>query len=110
MWVQIGKPLLVLAAIPLALIGVGIGFLVQPHPISLLSLVGVVGLTGIVVNDALVLVTFINSERRSGRPLDEAIASGCELRVRPILLTSVTTVAGLLGADRSRSRYFAQMR
>jgi HAE1 family hydrophobic/amphiphilic exporter-1 len=61
----------------------------------LIALVGVVGLTGIVVNDSLVLVDFINKRRDRGMPLDEAIVESGRLRLRPIFLTSVTTIAGL---------------
>ena len=89
------QPTVVMAAIPLSLIGVCGGFLLSPKPIGLISLVGVVGLTGIVVNDSLVLVDFINKRRARGMALDEAIVESGLLRVRPIFLTSVTTIAGL---------------
>ncbi len=89
------QPLVVMAAIPLAFIGVAMGLLLTPTPVGLIALVGVVGLTGIVVNDSLVLVDFINKRRGLGMPLDEAIVEAGRLRLRPILLTSVTTIAGL---------------
>jgi HAE1 family hydrophobic/amphiphilic exporter-1 len=89
------QPLVVMAAIPLALIGVAGGFLLSPKAIGLIALVGVVGLTGIVVNDSLVLVDFINKRRDRGMVLDEAIVEAGRLRLRPIFLTSVTTIAGL---------------
>ena len=89
------QPLVVMAAIPLALIGVAGGFLLSSKAIGLIALVGVVGLTGIVVNDSLVLVDFINKRRERGMPLDEAIVESGKLRLRPIFLTSVTTIAGL---------------
>ena len=54
-----------------------------------------VGLAGIVVNDSLVLVDFVNQRRRQGMSVDEAIVAGSHLRLRPIFLTSITTVAGL---------------
>ncbi len=90
------QPLVVMAAIPLSFIGVTAGFLLSAKPVGLISLVGVVGLTGIVVNDSLVLVDFINKRRRRGMALDEAIVEAGRLRLRPIFLTSVTTIAGLL--------------
>lgn len=90
------QPTVVMAAIPLSLIGVCGGFLLSGEPIGLISLVGVVGLTGIVVNDSLVLVDFINKRRDRGLPLDEAIVQAGLLRLRPILLTSITTIAGLV--------------
>ena len=89
------QPTVVMAAIPLSLIGVCAGFLLSVKPIGLISLVGVVGLTGIVVNDSLVLVDFINKRRAKGMPLDEAIVESGKLRLRPIFLTSITTIAGL---------------
>jgi multidrug efflux pump len=89
------QPLVVMAAIPLSFIGVTGGFLLSPKAIGLIALVGVVGLTGIVVNDSLVLVDFINKRRDRGMSLDEAIVESGRLRLRPIFLTSVTTIAGL---------------
>jgi multidrug efflux pump subunit AcrB len=89
------QPTVVMAAIPLAFIGVTAGFLLSAKPIGLIALVGVVGLTGIVVNDSLVLVDFINKRRDRGMALDEAIVESGLLRLRPIFLTSVTTIAGL---------------
>ena len=90
------QPLVVMAAIPLSFIGVTAGFLLTAKPVGLIALVGVVGLTGIVVNDSLVLVDFINKRRARGMALDEAIVAAGRLRLRPIFLTSVTTIAGLL--------------
>jgi HAE1 family hydrophobic/amphiphilic exporter-1 len=58
--------------------------------------IAMVGLAGIAVNDAIVLVDFINRRRLDGVPTYEAVLEGCRLRARPILLTSVTTIAGLL--------------
>ncbi|UCH28786.1 MAG: efflux RND transporter permease subunit, partial [Myxococcales bacterium] len=84
------QPTVVMAAIPLSLIGVCGGFLLSAKPIGLISLVGVVGLTGIVVNDSLVLVDFINKRRAAGMTLDEAIVESGKLRLRPIFLTSIT--------------------
>ena len=89
------QPLVVMAAIPLSFIGVTGGFLLSGKPIGLIALVGVVGLTGIVVNDSLVLVDFINKRRARGMKLVEAIVEASRLRLRPIFLTSVTTIAGL---------------
>ena len=89
------QPLVVMLAIPLSFIGVVIGFFVSGAPIGLIALIGVVGLAGIVVNDSLVLVDFVNQRRRDGMSVDEAILAGSHLRLRPIFLTSITTVAGL---------------
>ena len=89
------QPVVVMAAIPLSFIGIAVGFFIDGQPIGLIALVGVVGLAGIVVNDSLVLVEFINKRRRRGMGLQDAIVEAGKLRVRPIFLTSITTVAGL---------------
>ncbi len=90
------QPLVVLLAVPLSAVGAAVGFLVSGQAIDFVALLGLVGLAGIVVNDSLILVEFINQRRRRGMARDEAIAKAGQLRVRPILLTSITTVAGLL--------------
>ncbi|MEM9730971.1 MAG: efflux RND transporter permease subunit [Myxococcota bacterium] len=89
------QPLVVMAAIPLSLIGVAAGLLLSAKPVGLIALVGVVGLTGIVVNDSLVLVDFINKRRARGMDVDAAVREAGRLRLRPIILTSITTIAGL---------------
>jgi multidrug efflux pump len=90
------QPLTVLLAVPLATIGVIIGFFVSGSPMDMTALIGFVGLTGIVVNDSLILVDFINQRRRQGMSRDDAIREAGEIRLRPILLTSITTVGGLM--------------
>jgi multidrug efflux pump len=90
------QPMIVMAAIPLSFIGVAIGFFVTNSPIGMIALVGVVGLAGMVVNDSLVMVDFINERRRGGLDLREAVLTAAVLRLRPIFLTTITTVAGLL--------------
>jgi multidrug efflux pump subunit AcrB len=92
------QPLIVMIAIPFGLIGVIAAFALHQEAIGFLAMLGVVGLTGIVVNDSLILVNLVN-ELRSARP-EESFARhvvvATEARLRPILLTSITTVAGLL--------------
>jgi multidrug efflux pump subunit AcrB len=90
------QPLVVMFAIPLSFIGVVTGFFVSGLPIDIIGLIGVVGLSGIAVNDSLILVDFINARRRLGQPRDEAIRGAGSERLRPVLLTTVTTVGGLL--------------
>jgi len=91
------QPLVVMGSIPLGAIGVIIALILHHQPLSLMALFGMVGLTGVVVNDAIVLVSFINDLRRNRGVLDrEAIVAAGRRRVRPILLTTITTVAGLL--------------
>jgi multidrug efflux pump subunit AcrB len=89
------QPIIVMAAIPFGFVGALAGHLIMGFNISLLSLFGMVGLAGVVVNDSLVLVYTANSLRQQGLRAREAIVkAGCR-RFRPILLTSLTTFAGL---------------
>jgi multidrug efflux pump subunit AcrB len=89
------QPLVVMSAIPFGFLGAIVGHWVTGNPITILSLIGMVALTGIVVNDSLVLVDFINSRIRRGLEPFEASVQGAKLRLRAILLTTLTTVAGL---------------
>ena len=89
-------PLLVLFTIPMALIGVVPALLLTGTPVTVIVLIGVVILVGIVVNNAIVLVDAINRLRRAGLPKAEAIVRAAHLRLRPILMTTLTTVLGLL--------------
>lgn len=90
------QPLVVMSVIPFAIDGVLVGHLVQGQNLSMLSMLGLIALAGIVVNDSLVLVSFINQQRARGKDVWEAVVEGGALRVRPILLTSITTIAGLV--------------
>ncbi|MFQ5828044.1 MAG: efflux RND transporter permease subunit [Candidatus Methylomirabilia bacterium] len=90
------QPMVVLAAIPFALDGVVIGHLLMGESLSFLSLMGLVALIGVVVNDSLILVDFINRTRREGVPRDQAILASGVARLRPVLLTTATTVGGLI--------------
>lgn len=89
------QPFVVMAAIPFALDGVVIGHLIMGEPLSFLSMMGLVALAGVVVNDSLILVDFINRARREGTPRDEAVFQSGLARLRPVLLTTITTVGGL---------------
>lgn len=90
------QPLYVMIAIPLGLIGVAIALALHGKPISMMALMGAVGLGGVVVNDAIVLVSFINDRIRDGSSVYDAVMEAGLTRLRPILLTSVTTIAGLM--------------
>ncbi len=92
------QPLLVLAAIPFGLVGVITAFALHGEALGFLAMLGVVGLTGIVVNDSLILVNLVNRRRSAApaEPLATIIREATVERLRPILLTSITTVAGLL--------------
>ena len=89
------RPLIVMAAIPFGIIGAIGGHLLLGLPMSMMSLFGVIGLSGVVVNDSLVMIDFINHRLRQGMPGKEAIIDGAKARFRPILLTSVTTFLGV---------------
>ncbi|MFT4635338.1 MAG: multidrug efflux pump subunit AcrB [Arenicella sp.] len=91
-----GQPLVVMSIIPLAIVGAVIGHYVMDLAFSMLSIMGMLGLTGIVVNDSLVLVDYINQKRKQGMPLMEAVLTAGETRFRPVILTSLTTFVGLL--------------
>ena len=90
------QPLIVLFSVPLSLVGVSIGLMLCGFHFSVASMIGVVALAGIVVNDAIVLVDFINQLRNEGLPMDQAVVQAGQMRLRPIFLTTVTTIGGLL--------------
>lgn len=89
------QPFVVVASIPFGLVGATIGHLLLGLSFGLTSLFGIVGLSGIIVNGALVLVDFVNEERARGKPVTEAVIDAAKSRFRPILLTSVTTFLGI---------------
>ena len=90
-----GQPLVVLAAVPFGMVGAVLGHLVMGYDLSFLSIFGLVALAGVVVNDSLVLITAINNFRAEGSSLSVAVIRGTTRRVRPVLLTSLTTFFGL---------------
>ena len=90
------QPLLILTVIPFSAVGAVAGHWILGIPVSLFSLFGMVALTGVVVNDSIVLIDFMNRRVRSGMPLTEAILDAGRRRFRPVMLTSMTTVAALL--------------
>ncbi len=93
------QPLIILTTIPFALIGAILGLFISGNPFSIMAMFGFVALAGIVVNDAIVLIDFLNN-RRSGKETTvyqywKSIISAGRLRLRPIILTSLTTISGL---------------
>nr|MBP7118062.1 efflux RND transporter permease subunit [Candidatus Cloacimonadota bacterium] len=90
------QPIVVMTTIPFAFIGVIIGLLVTGLPFSLNTLISVVALAGVVVNNAILLIDFINQEREKGTDRWHAIVNSGSVRLRPILLTTTTTVAAML--------------
>jgi multidrug efflux pump subunit AcrB len=89
------QPILIMMSIPYAFIGVLLGMGIYDLPFTMLCFIAMVGLAGVVVNDTIVLIDFIN-ELRSEMSLNEAIITGTKARVRAICLTTVTTIMGLL--------------
>jgi multidrug efflux pump subunit AcrB len=90
------QPLIILTTVPFAFIGAMVGLITSGNPLSIASTYGLVALAGIVVNDSIVLVEFINRQRTAGAGKWQAIINAGRTRLRPILLTSITTVSGLL--------------
>ena len=90
------QPLIIMSVIPFGLIGAVFGHIVMGKAISMFSLFGLIALAGVVVNDSIVLIDFINKARDEGVSLDEAVIRSGTERFRPIILTSLTTAAGLM--------------
>jgi len=90
------QPLVVTAAIPFAFMGVIFGVALLDYDVSFILMYATIGLTGVVVNDSLVMVDFINRARENGVPLRQAVRESGANRFRPILLTTLTTVMALL--------------
>lgn len=90
------NPFIIMFTVPLAVAGGSIGLFVTRRTLSVPSIIGVIMLAGIVVNNAIVLVDYINTLRRRGIERDEAILKAGPTRLRPILMTTLTTVLGLL--------------
>jgi multidrug efflux pump subunit AcrB len=94
------QPVIIMMAIPFGLIGAVFGHLVMGKEFTMISLFGIVALSGIVVNDSLILIDFINRAARSGVDIETAVVESGKARFRPVLLTSVTTsvttIVGLL--------------
>ena len=89
------QPFIIMAIMPFALIGVILGHYILTIPITLFSLCGIVALMGVVINDSIVLVDFINKRYEKGADIVEVLMEAGRARFRPVALTSITTVAGL---------------
>ena len=90
------QSLIILMTIPLALIGVFPGLLLLNLPLSFPGMIGIVALAGIVVNNAIILIDKINTNRNDGMTMDDAIVDAGASRFEPIILTTITTLSGLL--------------
>jgi len=89
-------PFVIMFTVPLSLIGVIIALLIAGKPVSLPVLIGFVMLAGIAVNNGIVMVDYINQLKRRGVEPAEAILQGCTVRLRPVLITALTTILGML--------------
>jgi multidrug efflux pump subunit AcrB len=89
-------PLLILLAVPLGLSGVLVTLFLTGTTLNVQSLMGVVMMVGIVVSNSILIVEFTRRLREQGIPLSEAVALGCRIRLRPVLMTSLATIIGLL--------------
>ncbi len=89
------QPLIIMAVIPFGLVGAILGHLLMGMGLSMMSVFGVVALSGVVVNSSLLLVHCVNQKREEGEPLVSSVRTAGTVRFRPIVLTSITTFAGL---------------
>jgi multidrug efflux pump subunit AcrB len=89
-------PFVILLAVPPGLSGVLIFLLVTGTTLNVMSLMGVVMMTGIVVSDSILIVEFVGTLRREGSELKEALTEACKVRLRPIMMTTLATVLGLI--------------
>ncbi len=90
------QPVVVLFSVPFGALGVFFGFSLIGQPLSFMTMLGVLALSGVAVNDALVLVDFVNQHRRQGHGLIESVHKAGSVRMRPVLITSMTTIGGLI--------------
>ena len=90
------QPIIVMSIIPFGMIGAVVGHWIMGLPLTIMSLLGMLALIGVVVNDSLVLVDFINKKRQEGGLLMEAVLTAGAARFRPVMLTSLTTFIGLM--------------
>ena len=97
------QPILILMIVPFGMIGAVWGHAIMGLPLTLFSMFGFVALTGVVLNDSIVLIDFINVRVREGTPIRQALMESGQRRFRPIALTSMTTIAGLLPLMTERS-------
>jgi HAE1 family hydrophobic/amphiphilic exporter-1 len=90
------QPFIILLSVPLALIGVFAAFVIAGYPFDSSAYIGVLLMAGIVVNNAILLVDHINLKRKRGLPRLEAVITGTRERIRPVLMTTATTILGML--------------
>ena len=103
------QPLLIMLTIPFGLVGAVLGHMVMGHMLSLLSVFGMVALTGVVVNDAIVLIERVNMNLAEGMEFFEALYQGGVRRFRAVMLTSISTIGGLLPLILETSQHAQQL-
>jgi len=89
-------PFIVMFVVPMGVIGVSFALIISGTSISVMSTLGMIVLSGIIVNDAILLIDYVNRLRKEGQGVFEAVKAGAQTRLRPILITTFTTVLGLL--------------
>ncbi len=90
------QPVIIMSAIPFGIVGAVLGHFIMGYELSIISMMGIIALSGVVVNDSLVLIDASNEYRRQGDSPVDAVVRACRRRMRPILLTSFTTFFGLM--------------
>lgn len=90
------QPFIIMFTVPLSVIGVAFSLIFTGTALSVMALLGVIILGGLIVNNGIVLLEYVNELRREGVELREAIVRGSKIRLRPILMTALTTVFGLI--------------
>lgn len=103
-------PFIVMFELPLAFIGVGLALFIAGESLSLPSFMGIIMLAGIVVNNAIVLIDYVNQLRKKGMSEFDALVEGGTTRLRPILITSITTILGMLPMALTRQEGSEMMR
>ena len=91
------RPFIIMTTIPLGIVGFSIAFFLHGRPISFLAMIGVIGLSGIIVNSGIILISFIDQMRDEGKmQLEEILVKASGMRLRAVLVTSLTTISGLI--------------
>jgi multidrug efflux pump len=103
------QPLVIMCSLPLSLIGVVIGLLVFRMPLSLTAVMGIISLIGVVIRNAILLIEYIIEGRNEGLSIDEACLHAVSQRFRPIILSSVATITGIIPLAFSKSALFGPM-
>jgi multidrug efflux pump subunit AcrB len=89
-------PLIILLAVPPGIMGVILMLMITHTTLNVMSLMGVVMMTGIVVSNSILIVEFTRDLRKEGMPIEEAVAMACRIRLRPVLMTSLATILGMI--------------